>query len=244
MKKTSLLIGTALLFGAHAATAAEDYACATPPTCAELGYTHSKNECNGDDMLYCPFDKTKVFCREVVNCEELGYTDAVADCDGTGMLKCPANSSMVKCDKRKFFQYDFYYSDGTWSTNLITGKTVIGIKQNWTSSKPHKILALKEKLVGSHSAGVSYCNSYSTAGTTAGQWKMHTNSAAGYSKAALNGQLSKLPSGSYALYFNPDNKKYYTESSSGCYFHNDSGSLGGTFDCSSNTYARCMLYLN
>lgn len=61
MKKISLLIGTALLFGAHAAAAAEDYTCATPPTCAELGYTDSKNYCPNNHVK-CPFDQAKVKC--------------------------------------------------------------------------------------------------------------------------------------------------------------------------------------
>lgn len=75
MKKTSLLIGTALIFGAHAATAAEDYACATPPSCAELGYNQTVNDCAGKKMIKCPFDTAKVFCGETTKdiCEAKGY---------------------------------------------------------------------------------------------------------------------------------------------------------------------------
>ena len=47
MRKTSLLAGAALLLGAYTATAAEDYTCGTPPTCAELGYDQSVSDCSG-----------------------------------------------------------------------------------------------------------------------------------------------------------------------------------------------------
>ena len=36
--------------------------CATPPTCDELGYTMSSDDCAGQFMLKCPFDNTLVFC--------------------------------------------------------------------------------------------------------------------------------------------------------------------------------------
>ena len=60
MRKTSLLAGAALLLGAYTATAAEDYTCATPPTCAELGYNQYSSSCT--NSVKCPFDTTKVKC--------------------------------------------------------------------------------------------------------------------------------------------------------------------------------------
>lgn len=240
MRKYGLLIGTAVLLTAGTVTAAEDYTCATPPTCAELGYTNSASECNGKGMLYCPFDKAKVFCREIINCDELGYTDKAADCDGTGMLKCPSDSTKVKCDKRKFKQYDYYYSDGTWSTDLISGKTVIGIKHNWTSSKPHIILSITEKSFSSQSAALSYCNSFSTPGRGAGSWNLYVTTLAGYSKDEINNRLKKVSG--VALYYSPDTKKYWSRSGSSCQYNNSSG-LGSTSSCS-GAYARCTFEIN
>ncbi len=39
--------------------------CVQAPSCIELGYTDSVSDCADDGVLYCPFDKTKVFCREI-----------------------------------------------------------------------------------------------------------------------------------------------------------------------------------
>lgn len=36
--------------------------CTVAPTCGELGYEQKESDCNGQYMLRCPFDKSKVFC--------------------------------------------------------------------------------------------------------------------------------------------------------------------------------------
>ena len=36
--------------------------CTTPPSCAELGYTMSTDDCAGKFALKCPFDNTQLFC--------------------------------------------------------------------------------------------------------------------------------------------------------------------------------------
>ncbi len=38
--------------------------CVQAPSCAELGYTDSVADCTDNGVLYCPFDKSKVFCRQ------------------------------------------------------------------------------------------------------------------------------------------------------------------------------------
>ena len=45
--------------------------CVQAPSCAELGYTDSISDCANGSALYCPFDKTKVFCREIKELEPL-----------------------------------------------------------------------------------------------------------------------------------------------------------------------------
>ena len=104
MKKTSLLIGTALLFSAHAVTAAENYTCATPPTCASLGYDQSASDCAGRKMIKCPFDTSKVFCGG--DCVSEGYQKekettttlaAVLCLKGQTEERCPYDSTYYKC---------------------------------------------------------------------------------------------------------------------------------------------------
>ena len=99
MRKYGLLIGTAVFLAAGAA-AAEDYTCATPPTCAELGYDQTASDCAGKKMVKCPFDQTKVFCGG--DCEAEGYTKPEFSlsvcCAGKTKVVCPYDSSYFKCE--------------------------------------------------------------------------------------------------------------------------------------------------
>ena len=80
-------------------TAAEASAqtCTTAPSCSELGYTKSASQCSGKTILYCPFDKTKVFCEDGSSCDSLGFTDIVSECPGS-YVKCPTDATKGKCD--------------------------------------------------------------------------------------------------------------------------------------------------
>ena len=91
MKKYLLLsLAMAVALPAYAALD-----CATPPTCAELGYIQSEADCAGQFMLKCPFDNTKVFCGGE-DCEAQGY---IHESCGTYMNSeaCPYDSSLFKC---------------------------------------------------------------------------------------------------------------------------------------------------
>ena len=80
-----------MISGARAQT------CVTPPSCEELGYIFSKEDCDGLRSLRCPFDSSKYFCGEA--------GDSAAD----------AQPGMI------------LYSDGTVSDSVISDKTPIGI---------------------------------------------------------------------------------------------------------------------
>ena len=62
MRKYLLLTGAALIGFSGAAYAAIN--CAVPPTCDELGYAYTADQCEDQAMLKCPFDQEKVFCGE------------------------------------------------------------------------------------------------------------------------------------------------------------------------------------
>ena len=62
MRKYLLLTGAALIGFSGAAYAAID--CAVPPTCDELGYAYTADDCTGQSTLKCPFDQTKLYCTE------------------------------------------------------------------------------------------------------------------------------------------------------------------------------------
>ena len=97
MRKYLLLAGAALIGLGGSAYAAID--CAVPPTCEELGYVLTEDDCDGRATLTCPFDTSKVFCG--VSCEELGYvhTGIFTEClyNGTKVF-CPFGSDYFKCE--------------------------------------------------------------------------------------------------------------------------------------------------
>ena len=72
--KKYLLLCTALVV----ASSAYALDCATPPTCAQLGFTMSADECAGKFTLKCPFDNTNVFCGMNIN-DGTACQTAIAD---------------------------------------------------------------------------------------------------------------------------------------------------------------------
>ncbi len=74
--------------------------CATPPTCADLGYADTKSSCTGK-WLPCPMDstKTKGLCVATsYSCADMGYYRTVADCTGRPYLVCPSDETKAFCD--------------------------------------------------------------------------------------------------------------------------------------------------
>lgn len=67
MNKRYVLGGVLTLLLANPAYAA--FNCATPPSCASLGYDQSVSDCEGKAILRCPFDKNNnnaVWCSQLV----------------------------------------------------------------------------------------------------------------------------------------------------------------------------------
>ena len=54
----------ALLLSGTAMKPALAQDCTSPTRCDELGYTMSKDDCDGIKSLVCPFDSSKYFCVE------------------------------------------------------------------------------------------------------------------------------------------------------------------------------------
>ena len=84
MKKSILTLSFILLtFVAHAQN------CPTKPSCEELGYLYTQDDCKEHKMLKCPLDKNKVFCNKTK--ETLKYTGkrcSVGDIFSIDYRKC------------------------------------------------------------------------------------------------------------------------------------------------------------
>ena len=99
MKKYLLLAGVGFCCVSGAALAAVD--CATPPSCAEMGYTMTADDCDGKDTLKCPFNLSEVFCNDPLTATEKciaeGYGLNRACFSGQTKHTCPYHSSYFKC---------------------------------------------------------------------------------------------------------------------------------------------------
>ena len=95
--KTMKTVIAALMLCSTAMTPALAQNCTNPTRCTELGYTMSKEDCDGMKSLVCPFDSNKYFCVEA------------------GDSAAGAQPGMI------------LYSDGTVSYNFIQSKKPIGV---------------------------------------------------------------------------------------------------------------------
>lgn len=65
-------------------------------------------------------------CTSQPSCSQLGYSKTLSECSGRASLQCPFDSSLYFCsDIAKIG--DIYYTDGTISSEVISGKTPMGI---------------------------------------------------------------------------------------------------------------------
>ena len=67
-------------------------------------------------------------CTPTPDCGSLGYTQTEADCQGVDVvLKCPYNTKQVACLISSFPVSAILYGDGTVSSEVVAGKTPIGV---------------------------------------------------------------------------------------------------------------------
>ena len=129
---TALLITTALFsFDARAMT--EE--CVEAPSCTDLGYTHTAEECLTGSVK-CPWNTGLVYCEcnedykyrcdddnETAGTDKCGNYYAACDCDDGYIWKNGACiSSRPSCNIG-----DIFYTDNTCSADVVSGKTVLGI---------------------------------------------------------------------------------------------------------------------
>ena len=82
MKKELLVFGS-LLCLVSGIGAVRAQTCATPPSCASLGYTMTSSDCSGQPTLVCPFDASAVFCAGTASSGGAGgSTSMPAECNG------------------------------------------------------------------------------------------------------------------------------------------------------------------
>ncbi len=108
--------------------------CTPTPDCASIGYTETS--CEGDS-LKCPFDITKMMCMPCdssfrYDCSGENITGGTGSACGGKYVSCECSEGSVfkdgacACDDSCTVGA-IYYSDGTCSACVVSGKTPIGV---------------------------------------------------------------------------------------------------------------------
>ena len=162
MNKIILTLLMTILF----TPAANAQNCVNSSRCDELGYTKTAADCAGLDTLVCPFDENKVFCVFSEKSCEVGdilyknkkcYVKAIDGKTAIGIVFDTEKRLAMALDEASL-EWGGY------------GKE-IGSAARGTSGKSNTaaILAYGETNNIEYPAA-EYCNTYSTAGTKAGDW--------------------------------------------------------------------------
>ena len=165
-----------ILFGLSLLMTNEVYAqsCIPKPDCADMGYTETS--CEGG-ALKCPFDTSKIICLADKNAGRLCLVGYIYYSDGTCdsiiySTKTPigvvvkANEVIVSLDivSRK------------WSGSDIDVQGITHTEFQTSASKDFNGKSNTLAILSTHASdsannnAAKYCNSYSTSGTSAGQW--------------------------------------------------------------------------
>lgn len=205
------------IFGASFALAAFSFiqnataqSCSAPPSCELLGYTDTPDLCDGDAMIKCPSDSSKVFCRAYPTtktkvCDSIG--DVLLD-DKT----CAVDASAIYRDRTPIgiiFDMDkklaIAVSQSFLKWNSIGGNTddipdlpnhnIESAKQDFNGKSNTKIAISYGDENGYETPAADYCYNFTTQGTNKGDWYLPAFGElyAVYSNVdKLNNSLSKI----------------------------------------------------
>ncbi len=211
---------SALAFSLSYGLTANAQTCVTPPSCEELGYTDTADKCDGDAMVKCPFDTSKVFCRaypttETKTCNTIGdilLDDKTCAVDANAIYPDKTPIGVVFDISRKLAIALEQSNSSAWasSTNYdITGLTNYSsssaVIRDYNGKSNTSIIIAYRDNYGYSTPAASYTYNYTTKGTNKGDWYLP---AAGElqsiknNKNALNNSLLKvggmqLPTGCY-----------------------------------------------
>lgn len=192
--------------------------CRIVPTCESLGYSQSAVDCKEGEMLKCPFDTNKVFCKSKCKSSNIGdilYSDFTCSQDYNsaktpiGIIFHPQRRLAIALGTQQMY-YNIYYPPNGISTPYIN--TITSNFDGKQRTKKIYISCVQEGLTCDIS---NYVLSYTTKGTTAGDWYLPAPGELEYiylKKDILNSSLSlvngaRLPSGPHLSSYITDEKK-------------------------------------
>ena len=166
---TLLAAGFSLLAGSAAAQTC------VANNCAALGFTKSASNCEGD-IIRCPFDTSKVFCKEkevyVMEAGDILYSDKTTSHYYTDNNKTPIG---VVVDPSRRLAMALNCTLKQWANNGYNKNNISGIpdKEPADTKTDFNGKSYTKTIVdacGSNCPAAYYAYNYTTAGTSKGDW--------------------------------------------------------------------------
>ena len=201
---------SALAFSLSYGLTANAQTCVTPPSCETLGYTDTADKCDGDAMVKCPFDTSKVFCRTIFipttktkTCDTIGdillddktcAVDANAiypDKTPIGVVFDVSRKLAIALEQGSSLIWAFSYKDIPGLTNYSSSSAAKG---DYNGKSNTSIIIAHGNSNGYETPAADYCYNYSTTGTNKGDWYLPAGGELQLiydNKATLNNSLSK-----------------------------------------------------
>ncbi len=211
-KITKKILGASLSLAAFSFGYAQNVqaqSCVVLPTCEELGYTDIAARCENGELLKCPFDESKVFCRSAPTtkvCDTIGdillddkTCIAAADSDNIPSDRTPigvifdvSRKLAIALEDSGYLKWASRYDDDIAElTNYQSSKKT----SDFSGRSNTSIIIAHGNSNGYDTPAADYAYNYSTTGTQQGDWYLP---AAGEvkliydNKDILNKSLSQL----------------------------------------------------
>ena len=175
--------------------------------CTALGYTKSESECSGD-IIRCPFDTSKVFCKKATTkvCDTIGdilYDDKSCAIDVNNLDPNRTPIGVVFDVSRKLaIALEQSSSTLTWASSTsydISGLTnysdKTAVQGDYNGKSNTSIIIAHGDSHRYETPAADYCYNYTTEGTKKGDWYLPAGGELYYiyqNKDTLNNSLSKV----------------------------------------------------
>ena len=184
--------------------------CVTLPTCETLGYKDTADKCDGDAMVKCPFDTSKVFCRAYPKpkttkvCDTIGdvlYDDKSCAVDinnldpnrtPIGVVFDVSRKLAISLEQGSSLQWARSSDDIPGLTNYMSGAEAQG---DYNGKSNTSMIIAHGDSNGYETKAADYAYNYSTTGTNKGDWYLPAGGELQLmynNKTTLNNSLSKV----------------------------------------------------
>lgn len=151
--------------------------CTKIPTCEELGFTKTEEECKGQNTLHCSFDTSKIFCtgKETIQaCSLLDILYSDMSCSPNPLPNKIPIGIVFSPEKR--LAIALTPKTNSWSEEKFDIRNLPNISDrneailDWNGKENTKIIIDYCKANGKSCPAAEYAYSYSTEGTKPGDW--------------------------------------------------------------------------